>query len=65
MKIPSFQLVRLITSQSTLHAPPMQHAYTLLLPSISNIRDDSIQSYYVHGNKKVVQLDKKPVLKIQ
>jgi hypothetical protein len=50
---------------STLHAPPVQHAYTLVRPSISDIRDDSIHSYYVHGNKKVVHPDKKPTLKLQ
>jgi hypothetical protein len=43
----------------------MQHAYTLVLPSVSNIRDDSIHSDYVHGNKKVVQPDKKPASKLQ
>jgi hypothetical protein len=48
----------------TLHVPPVQHAYTLVLPSISDIRDDSIHSYYVHINKKVVQPDKKPMLKL-
>jgi hypothetical protein len=51
--------------ESTLHAPPVQHAYTLFLPSVSDIIDDSIHSDYVHGNKKVVQPDKKPVLKLQ
>jgi hypothetical protein len=49
---------------STLHAPPMQHEYTLVLPSASDIRDDSIHLDYVHGNKKIVQLDKKPTLKL-
>ena len=51
--------------ESTLHAPPMQHAYTLVLPPVSDIKDDSIHSHSVHGNKKVVQLDKKPTLKLQ
>jgi hypothetical protein len=51
--------------ESTFHAPPMQHAYTLVLSSVSNIRDDSIHSNYVHGNKQVVQPDKKPVPKLQ
>jgi hypothetical protein len=37
--------------ESTLHAPPIQHAYTLVLPSVSNISDDSIHLYFVHGNK--------------
>jgi hypothetical protein len=50
---------------SNFHAPTVQHAYTLVLPSFSNIRDDSIHSYYVHGNKQVVQPDKKLVLKLQ
>jgi hypothetical protein len=47
--------ILLTHKESTLHAPPVQHAYNLVLPSISYIRDDSIHSYYVHGNKKVVQ----------
>jgi hypothetical protein len=51
--------------ESTFHAPPVQHAYTLVLPSVSDIRDDFIHLDFVHGNKKVVQLDKKPVLKLQ
>jgi hypothetical protein len=50
---------------STLHAPPVQHAYTLVLPSFSDIKDDSIHLDFVHGNKKVVHLDKKPVSKLQ
>jgi hypothetical protein len=40
--------------ESTLHAPPVQHAYTLVIPSISDIRDDSIHSDYTHGNKQEV-----------
>jgi hypothetical protein len=40
--------------ESTFHAPSVQHAYTLVLPSVSDIRYDSIHSYSVHGNKKVV-----------
>jgi hypothetical protein len=40
--------------ESTLHALPVQHVYTLVLPSVSDIRDDSIHPAYVHGNKKVV-----------
>jgi hypothetical protein len=51
--------------ESTLHAPLVQHAYTLALPSVLDIRDDSIHSNYVHGNKKAVQPDKKPMLKLQ
>jgi hypothetical protein len=50
--------------ESTLHAPPVQHAYTLVLPSVSDIRDDSMQSYFIHGNKKVVHPDKNPVPKL-
>jgi hypothetical protein len=37
--------------ECALHAPPVQHAYTLVLPSVSDIRDDSIHSEFVHGNK--------------
>jgi hypothetical protein len=51
--------------ESTLHAPPMQHEDTLVLPSVSDIRDESIHSNCVHGNKHVVQPDKKPTPKIQ
>jgi hypothetical protein len=36
-----------------------------VLPSISNIRDDSIHSDSVHGNKQVVQPYKKPTPKLQ
>jgi hypothetical protein len=43
----------------------LKHAHTLVLPSVSDIRDDSIHSDSVHGNKKVVHLDKNPVLKLQ
>jgi hypothetical protein len=57
--------ILLTHKESTLHAPPVQHAYTLFLPSVSDIRDDSIHSDYVHGNKKVVNPDKKPSLKLQ
>jgi hypothetical protein len=51
--------------QSTLHAPALQHAYTFLLPSVSDIIDDSIHSDFLHGNKKEVQPNKNPMLKIQ
>jgi hypothetical protein len=51
--------------ESTLHAPPMKHAYTLMLLSVSNITDDSIHSDYIHGNRQVVQPNKKPALKLQ
>jgi hypothetical protein len=37
--------------ESTFHAPPMKNSYTLVLPSVIDIRDDSIHSDYVHGNK--------------
>jgi hypothetical protein len=50
--------IPLTHKESTFHAPPVKHAYTLVLPSVSDIRDDSIHSDYVHGNKKIVQLDK-------
>jgi hypothetical protein len=49
----------------TLHASLVQHEDTLVLPSYLDIRDDSIHSYYVHGNKKIVHLEKKPTLKLQ
>jgi hypothetical protein len=51
--------------ESTLHAPPVQHAYTLILPSVSDIRNDSIHSDSVQGNKRVVQPDMKPTSKLQ
>jgi hypothetical protein len=37
--------------ESTLHAPPVQHEHTLVLPLVLDIRDVSIHSDYVHGNK--------------
>jgi hypothetical protein len=46
--------ILLTHKESNLHAPPLKHAYTLMLPSVSNIRDDSIHPDYVQGNKKVV-----------
>jgi hypothetical protein len=57
--------ILLTHKESTLHAPPVQHAYTLVLPSVLDIIDDSIHSDFVHGNKKVVQPDKKPTLRLQ
>jgi hypothetical protein len=51
--------------ESTLHAPPVQRAYTLMLPSVPDIKYDSIHLYFVHGNKQVVQPDKKLVSKPQ
>jgi hypothetical protein len=49
--------ILLTYKESTLHAPLVKHAYTLVVPSVSEIGDDSIHSYSVHGNKKVVQPD--------
>jgi hypothetical protein len=46
--------ILLTHKESTLHATPVQHAYTLVLPSVSDIKDDSIHSDSIHGNKKVV-----------
>jgi hypothetical protein len=57
--------VLLTHKESIFYAPQVKHAYTLVLPSVSDIRDDSIHSNYVHGNKQVVQPDKKPTLKLQ
>jgi hypothetical protein len=57
--------ILLTHKESTLHAPPVQHAYTPVLPMVSNIRYDSIHSYSLHGNKKVVHPYKKLVLKLQ
>ena len=57
--------ILLTHKERTLHAPPVQHAYTLVLPSVSDIRDDSIHSDYVHGNKQVVKPYKNPMLKLQ
>jgi hypothetical protein len=56
--------ILLTCKESTLHAPPLKHAYTLILPSVSDIRDDSIHSDFVHGNKQLVHLDKKPTPKL-
>jgi hypothetical protein len=57
--------ILLTHKESTFHAPPLKHAYTLVLPSVSDIRDDSIHSDFVHGNKKVVHPNKKLVPKLQ
>jgi hypothetical protein len=43
----------------------VKHAYLIVLPSVSKIEDDSIHLDFVHGNKKVVHLDKKPTPKLQ
>jgi hypothetical protein len=56
--------ILLTHKESTLHAPPVQLAYTLVLPSVSDIKDDSIHSDSLHGNKKLVQPNKKPMLKL-
>jgi hypothetical protein len=50
--------------ESTLHEPPVQHAETLVLPSILNIIDNSIHSDYVHGNEKIVQTNKETTSKL-
>ena len=51
--------ILLTHKESTLHAPPVQHAYTLVLPSVSDIRDDSMHPDSIHGNKQVVHPYKK------
>jgi hypothetical protein len=56
--------ILLTHKESTLHAPLVQHAYTLMLPPVSDMGDDSIHSDFVHRNKKVVHLDKNPMLKL-
>jgi hypothetical protein len=50
--------------ESTLDVPLVQHAETLVLPSVPDIRDDSIHSESVHGNEQVVHLDKELVPKL-
>jgi hypothetical protein len=57
--------ILLTYKESNLHAPPVKHAYTLVLPSFSDIRDDSIHSDSVHANKKEVKPYKKTTLKLQ
>jgi hypothetical protein len=57
--------ILLTRKEITFHAPPLKHAYTIVLPSVLDIRDDSIHSDSVHGNKKLVHLDKKPASKLQ
>jgi hypothetical protein len=57
--------ILLTNKKINLHAHPVQHAYTLVLPSVSDIRDDSIHSYSIHGNKKVVHPYKKRASKLQ
>jgi hypothetical protein len=57
--------ILLTRKESTLHAPPLKHAYTLVLPSFSYIRDDSIHSDSVHGNNKVVHPNNKSVPKLK
>jgi hypothetical protein len=46
--------------ESTFHAPSVQHVDTLLLPSVLDIRDDSIHLDSIHGNKQIVQPDMNP-----
>jgi hypothetical protein len=43
--------ILLTHKESTLHAALVQHAYNLILPLVSDIRDDSIHSDSIHGNK--------------
>jgi hypothetical protein len=57
--------ILLTHKESTLQAPLVQHAYTLVLLSVSDIRDDSIHSDSVHGNKKVVHPYNKLAPKLQ
>jgi hypothetical protein len=57
--------ILLTHKNNTLHAPPVKHAYTLVLSLVSYIRDDSIHSDSVNGNKKVVHPDKNPMPKLQ
>jgi hypothetical protein len=45
--------------------PLVQHVDTLVLPLVPDIKDDSIQSDYVHGNEQVVQPDKEPASKLE
>jgi hypothetical protein len=58
------------------HAPPEQHADTLVLPSVADIRDDdsihsdatysnSYSKDFVHGVEQVVQSDDEPTLELQ
>jgi hypothetical protein len=46
--------ILLTHKETNLHAPPVQHAYTLILPLVSDIRDNSMHSDSIHGNKQVV-----------
>jgi hypothetical protein len=57
--------ILLTCKESNLHAPPLKHAYTLVLPLVSDIIDDSIHSDSVHGNKHVVHPDKNSGPKLQ
>jgi hypothetical protein len=43
--------ILLTHKESNFHAPPVQHAYTLVLPLVLDIIDDSIHSDSIHGNK--------------
>jgi hypothetical protein len=59
-----------------LHAPPVQHAETLVLPSVPDIRDDdsthSDATYsntdskdFVHAYERVVQPNEEPMSELQ
>jgi hypothetical protein len=51
-KFSKYDCFMLLTyKESNLHALLVQHAYTPILPSVSDIRDDSVHSDSVHGNK--------------
>ena len=59
--------------ESPFHAHPVQHAKTLVLPSVPDIKDDDsthldatyldiYSKYFVHENEKVVQPNEEPTL---
>jgi hypothetical protein len=50
--------------ENNLHAPLVQHVDTLVPPLVPNIKDDSIHSDSVHGNKQVVHPNKKLASKL-
>jgi len=62
--------------KSPLHAPPLKHVETLVLPSVPNIRDDDSTLSYatysdtnskdsVHADEKVVQPNEEPTSELQ
>jgi hypothetical protein len=62
--------------ESPLHAPPVQHAETLVLPSVPDIGDDDSTHLdatysdmgsedYVHADEKVVQPNEESTLELQ